>query len=88
MDFTLWTGEGKVVGGNQWLLLVTDHFSKYAWGIALPTKEADGVTQFILSIINVVGATPKILHSDNGGEFVSDCTSTFNQFPFLLLFPI
>ena len=55
------------------ILTVMDCFSKYCWLIPLKTKQAIEVANGLCSIFKQFGC-PHILHSDNGGEFVSHVT--------------
>jgi transposase InsO family protein len=70
MDFTQWSRDLSV-GDNLWLLVILDHFSKYVWGKAFPTKESTPVVAFLRELFAQVG-TPKALLTDNGKEFVSE----------------
>lgn len=47
-----------------------DHFSKFSWGYALPSKHAAGVAAKLKSTFCQF-SSPEILQSDNGLEFVA-----------------
>ena len=50
-----------------------DCFSKYCWLVPLQTKQTVEVANGLCAIFKQFGC-PHILHSDNGGEFVSNVT--------------
>jgi hypothetical protein len=52
------------------MLTVVDHFSGFPWAFPLMSKSADEVAYHLVHLFFLVGP-PKILHSDNGGEFVN-----------------
>jgi hypothetical protein len=54
---------------SKFILHVKDHFTKFSWLFALPTKEAKHVATNLRNIFYTSGP-PKILQSDNGKEFV------------------
>jgi hypothetical protein len=56
--------------GYKWIFHAKDHFSKYSWLYPLPSKEAINVAETLKSIFFQFGP-PRILHSDNGREFVA-----------------
>ena len=56
-------------GGFNFILHAKDHFTKFSWLYALPTKEAKYVAEKLRNIFYTFGA-PRILQSDNGKEFV------------------
>jgi hypothetical protein len=51
-------------------ILMCDHFTKYKWGVALPSKEASGVVAFLVNVFTAEGNAER-WHADNGGEFVN-----------------
>ena len=57
----------------RFIFTVMDWFSKYCWLISLKSKQAIEVANGLGSIFKQFGC-PHILHSDNGGEFVSHVT--------------
>ena len=67
----------KYESGHKFRLILTvmDCFSKYCWLIPLKTKQAIEVANGLCSIFKQFGC-PRILHLDNGGEFVSHVTET------------
>jgi len=54
--------------GNQWILHIKDHFSKYSFLYALPDKTTAGVAKCVAQWLGIVGI-PQILQCDNGKEF-------------------
>jgi transposase InsO family protein len=54
---------------SKFILHVKDHFTKFSWIFALPSKEAKHVATHLRNIFYTFGP-PKILQSDNGKEFV------------------
>jgi hypothetical protein len=57
---------------NQWILTIIDAFTNYVQFIALPNKAASTVVKaFYKHVICVYGA-PKVVLSDNGGEFTAE----------------
>jgi hypothetical protein len=57
-------------GELKWILHCRDHFTKYSWGYAVPSKEARHVAENLLSLFYQFGPC-KILQSDNGKEFTA-----------------
>jgi len=57
-------------GEYRWIAHARDHFTRFSWTRPLKTKEANNVAGFLLEIFMMFGA-PRILHSDNGKEFVA-----------------
>ncbi|CAF1150067.1 unnamed protein product [Didymodactylos carnosus] len=54
----------------NWILHCRDHFSKYSWAFALPTKEAHYVLEKLQQLFYQFGPC-RILQSDNGREFTA-----------------
>ncbi|CAF2132348.1 unnamed protein product [Rotaria magnacalcarata] len=54
----------------NWILHCIDHFSKFTWSFDLKRKSADEVAIKLRELIFIFGP-PRILHSDNGREFVA-----------------
>ncbi|CAF1583895.1 unnamed protein product, partial [Didymodactylos carnosus] len=54
----------------SWILHCKDHFSKYTWAVALKAKSAEEVVLHLRTIFFTFGPC-RILHSDNGKEFVN-----------------
>jgi len=52
------------------LLVVVNHFSKYAWTRLLRTKESAGVVAHLVETFEAEGP-PRVLLTDNGSEFVN-----------------
>ena len=57
-------------GEYRWIAHARDHFTRFSWTRPLKSKEAKNVAGFLLEIFMMFGA-PRILHSDNGKEFVA-----------------
>jgi hypothetical protein len=55
--------------GYSFIMHCKDHFTKFSWLYALPSKEASGVAINLRNLFYTFGP-PKILQSDNGKEFV------------------
>ena len=55
--------------GFVWILLVTDHFTKFAWGQEFKTKEAAPIAEYLFKIFTDGVCVPERWHADNGGEF-------------------
>jgi len=56
--------------GYNFIMHAKDHFTKFAWLYALPSKEAFHAANNLRNIFYIFGP-PKILQSYNGKEFVS-----------------
>jgi transposase InsO family protein len=56
--------------GYRYHLTVIDHFSGYPWAFPTFTKTKEEVSSILIKLFFDVGP-PKILHSDNGGEFIN-----------------
>jgi len=52
--------------GYRYLLTVIDTFSKYGWGEAIKSKNAEEVTNAMEKIIKSGRGVPKNLQTDNG----------------------
>ena len=60
------------VTGEKYLLLMVDLLTKYVWFKCTMNKPAQGVADFLEERVQewaTLGLKPKILHTDNGGEF-------------------
>jgi hypothetical protein len=60
--------------GYKYFLTVVDHFSGYPWVFPLFTKTSTEVSFHLVELFTTFGP-PRILHSDNGGEFVNELVS-------------
>ncbi|CAF2185727.1 unnamed protein product [Rotaria magnacalcarata] len=56
--------------GFKFIIHVKNHFTKFSWLFALPSKEANNVATHLRNIFYTFGP-PKILQSDNGKECVA-----------------
>jgi hypothetical protein len=63
------------VSGNKYILVLVDHFSRYALLKALPNKEAWTVALGILETLGLFGVLPGIIRTDHGSEFVAKLTA-------------
>ena len=59
-----------VLVSNRYLITCTDYFSKWPEAQALPSKCAEGVAKFVLSLITRFGCF-KVCISDQSREFVN-----------------
>ncbi|CAF1322349.1 unnamed protein product [Didymodactylos carnosus] len=55
----------------QWILNCVDHFLKFSWVYPLQNKSASEVAERLRELFYVF-EPPRLLHSDNGREFVAD----------------
>jgi hypothetical protein len=68
----------------NWILHRIDHFSKFTWAYALKNKSAAEVASKLRDLFFIFGP-PRLLHSDNGREFVADVIFELKQlFPDML----
>ena len=61
-------------GGARYLLLLVDDYSRYNWLRCMTTKDEafDLIKQFVAASEAMHGKRVSVLHTDNGGEFVSN----------------
>ncbi|CAF4642428.1 unnamed protein product, partial [Rotaria socialis] len=57
-------------GEFKWILHCRDHFTKFSWAYALPSKEARYVAENLIQLFFQFGPS-HILQSDNGNEFTA-----------------
>jgi hypothetical protein len=55
-------------GVQGYLMLITDHFTKYKWGTIMWGKNAQHVALYLFQVFSEIG-TPERWHCDNGSEF-------------------
>jgi hypothetical protein len=68
----------------SWILNCIDHFSKFSWAFPLRNKSANEVATKLRDLFFTFGP-PRILHSDNGREFIANViTELKNLFPDLI----
>jgi transposase InsO family protein len=67
----LWAPGTRSRSGNIYVLTVIDGFSKFAFIVAIPNKEAVSIANALWNIFHVFGS-PERLHSDLGKEFVNE----------------
>jgi transposase InsO family protein len=56
--------------GNRYLLNCIDSFSQFTWSFALDNRESETIHKCVVQEIFSRFGNPKILQSDNGGEFI------------------
>jgi len=66
----LWSPGTRSRSGNIYVLTVIDAFSKWAFAIPIPNKNADTVAQALLMTFTQTGI-PVRIHSDLGTEFIN-----------------
>ena len=57
--------------GNRYIMVVTDHFSKYAEAIPVPDQTAEECATRLLNDVIAHWGTPLSVHTDQGGAFES-----------------
>ena len=57
--------------GNFWIMHATDHWSKFNFAYAIRSKHATCVAECLGQHIFPYFGVPRILHSDNGREFIN-----------------
>ena len=62
----------KTEGGNLYIAVVVDYFTKWAEAFALPNKQSQTVAEVLVTGVICRLGTPHRLHSDQGGEFESN----------------
>jgi hypothetical protein len=55
---------------------MVDHFSKKLWSFLIPNKNAETITDKLNVVIATIN-TPRIIQSDNGGEFVNAAVTAY-----------
>jgi hypothetical protein len=55
----------------KWLLVIKDHFTRFVYLTALPTKHADHVAAEVAKFFALFGY-PLVWHTDNGKEFIAE----------------
>jgi transposase InsO family protein len=71
-DLTHWDPDLET--RDQYLFLVVDHFTKFAWARAIPNKSAVSVHDSLKQLLTEL-PTPRIALSDNGTEFRNELVS-------------
>jgi len=61
---------------GKYLITIEDHFSKFLWAQTSKNKDSKSVLFAIKKFFTLCGK-PKILHSDNGKEFVNNEVATY-----------
>ena len=59
------------VRGNQYLLVVQDHFSKWPFAKAIPDQKAERIVQILKDDVFTLVGPPQRLSSDQGWNFES-----------------
>ena len=68
---------------NKWIMHAIDHWSKFNFAYAIESKQAVHVARVLQFHIFPYFGVPRIVHSDNGREFINkvspimQCISTF-----------
>lgn len=62
----------------NWILHCIDHYSKFCWAFPLEGKSANGVALKLRHLFFVFGP-PRLLHSDNGREFVASVITELKE---------
>ncbi|KII60697.1 Retrovirus-related Pol polyprotein [Thelohanellus kitauei] len=57
--------------GNRYILVMTDHFSRWVEAVALPDQTAESTSKAVLSNIVCRYGVPEGIHSDKGTQFES-----------------
>ena len=55
--------------GSRQLLIIVDHYSKFAHAASLPENKSETVRQALLSNLLYRYGIPRLMPSDNGGGF-------------------
>lgn len=71
--------KGMSLPNKSYLCNVKDHFSKYLWLFIVKDKTAESAGK-VLDIIFSDGHIPKIMHTDNGGEFKGYFQKVLNKY--------
>jgi len=66
IDMTTWAGSNN---SKRYAVSIIDCFSKYAWLLPITQKKAEKVLEVLGPFLKE--HTPKVLQSDNGGEFTN-----------------
>ena len=59
-------------GGNEYIMVLCDYFSKYTEAYAIPNHTAQVVAAKLVTEFVTCFGVPQHLHSDQGREFESD----------------
>ena len=65
----------KTARGNQWILVITDHFTHWQDGIAIPEATATVIADVLDTRVFSYFGLPERLHSDQGVQFESNLMS-------------
>ena len=73
-------GEDYIDNGFRYILTCVDYFSRFVWAEAIRNKTAIAVMDAMDIIVHRAGNTyPRIIQSDNGGEFSGELTDWMTQ---------
>lgn len=62
--------------GNQWILVLTDHFSRWQDALAIPDATATTVATILDERVFAYLGLPEIIHTDQGTQFESELLAT------------
>jgi len=68
IDMSKWAGSNN---SRRHVVSIIDHFSKYAWLLPITQKKTEKVLEVLRLFLKE--HTPKVLQSNNGGEFTNAC---------------
>jgi len=63
------------VSGNNWVLVLTDHFTRWADALAIPDASAPTVARALDQQVFCYFGLPEHIHSDQGAQFQSQLMS-------------
>jgi len=63
------------VRGNNWILVLTDHFMRWADALAIPDTSAPTVSRALDQQVLCYFGVPEQIHSDQGAQFQSQLIS-------------
>ena len=69
----------KTKRGNVYILVIKDYLTKFVWLIPLPNKEAITIAEAVLVHFVGVAGVPKVIISDQGGEFDNKLMKAFTS---------
>ena len=67
----------KSAGGNKYILVVVDYFTKYAMAMAMPDQKSETVCGVLMKNVFQYFGTPGTIHTDQGSNFQSQLFKDF-----------